>query len=158
MRLSLLNAHSVCNKGAVIHDLIEENELDMLALTETWINDNNEQRTIASLLPHGYSIITANREKRVGGGVAFIHRTSLKCKHLKQRKASSFECLQVMVTIRNRTFQLCIIYRPPVTGSNGITMAQFQSEFADFFTQLMCTAGSVVVMGDFNVHCDEPSQ
>jgi hypothetical protein len=65
-RLSLLNARSVCNKCAVINDLINECELDLLALTETWMNELNEQRTVASLLPAGYGITLSNREKKKG--------------------------------------------------------------------------------------------
>ena len=152
-RLSLLNARSVCNKSAVINDLINGCELDLLALTETWMNELNEQRTVASLLPAGYGITLSNREKKKGGGIALIHRTSIKCKRLKQHKALSFESLQVMVTIRHKTFHLCIVYRPPQL----LPTTQFHSEFADFFTHLMCNKNSVVVMGDFNVHWDDAS-
>jgi exonuclease III len=152
-RLSLLNARSLCSKGEVINDLITECELDLLALTETWMNEQNEQRTVASLLPAGYGITVSNREKKRGGGVALVHRTSIKCKRLKQHKALSFESLQVMVTIRQKSFHLCIVYRPPQL----LSATQFHLEFADFFTHLMCSKSSVVVMGDFNVHWDDAS-
>ena len=35
--VGLLNARSVCNKAALIHDVITDNRLDILILTETWI-------------------------------------------------------------------------------------------------------------------------
>ena len=59
--LSVLNARSVCNKEAVINDCITENDLDMLALTETWLNSTNENRVSAGMTPEGYDIISLNR-------------------------------------------------------------------------------------------------
>ena len=41
LRMALLNVRSVCNKSAVICNHILENSLDILCLTEAWINDGD---------------------------------------------------------------------------------------------------------------------
>ena len=41
LRIALLNACSVCNKSAVIYNHIPENSLDILCITETWINNGD---------------------------------------------------------------------------------------------------------------------
>ena len=44
LRMATLNSRSVVNKSAVINNHILENKIDILCITETWINeDNNKQ-------------------------------------------------------------------------------------------------------------------
>lgn len=80
-KLSFLNIRSACNKDSVIRDYVVENDLDMLALTETWLNKTMQNRVSASMTPDGYSIICQNREKGRSGGIVLIHRSTLKCPH-----------------------------------------------------------------------------
>ena len=40
-KLCLLNCRSVCNKMSIINDFVIENNIDLLCLTETWLNANN---------------------------------------------------------------------------------------------------------------------
>lgn len=37
VKMDLLNAHSVVNKGSLVQDIIVSQNLDVLAVTETWI-------------------------------------------------------------------------------------------------------------------------
>lgn len=157
--LSLLNARSVCNKEAVIRDCIVQGNLDMLALTETWLTSVTEDRTTAGLLPEGYAIITANRKHGRGGGIALVHRTTLKCTLCKpQPRPKSFECLEVAVTSATTCVKLSIVYRPPPSTRNGLTPADFRSEFADYMATIQCSSSKVLVVGDFNVHIDNISK
>ena len=39
LRIAMLNARSVCNKSVVMYNHIVENNLDVLCVTETWINN-----------------------------------------------------------------------------------------------------------------------
>ena len=39
LRMATLNSRSVVNKSAVINNHILENKIDILCITETWIND-----------------------------------------------------------------------------------------------------------------------
>ena len=46
MKCGLLNARSVKNKTLSINELIVDNHLDILAITETWITDNSTNKAI----------------------------------------------------------------------------------------------------------------
>ena len=73
--LGLANAHSVRNKADLLTDHVLEHNLDLVALFETWLSaDANDKKTISDLTPAGY---------------AFVHIPRLKCKcneASKQRK------------------------------------------------------------------------
>ena len=64
---ALLNIQSVTSKTLEIRELIAEKSLDILALTETWLS-NNDSSKIAELVPDTHIFYHIPREKR-GGGV-----------------------------------------------------------------------------------------
>ena len=54
--LALLNARSIRNKTDFITDYICENDLDIIALTETWLTDDpKDSPNTSKLIPEGYS-------------------------------------------------------------------------------------------------------
>ena len=40
LRMAILNSRSIVNKSAVLNNHLFENKIDILCITETWINDN----------------------------------------------------------------------------------------------------------------------
>ena len=56
VRIALLKACSVCNKSAAIYNRILENCLDILCITETWINNGDISSSLLSLLPPKYDL------------------------------------------------------------------------------------------------------
>ena len=76
----LLNARSIRNKTLIIKDFVIDNDINILTLTETWLNLNsNDQTIINSICPTGYLFQHVPREKR-GGGVGILFKQSLKLK------------------------------------------------------------------------------
>ena len=68
----LLNARSVKNKRLLIKDWVVDNNIDILALTETWLQpDNKDDHIICDLTPTGYSFYHSPRQTR-GGGVGIL--------------------------------------------------------------------------------------
>ena len=74
-KCGLLNARSINNKEDSIYELITDNDLDVLALTETWCTDNSDV-SLGLVTPPGYAIAQTHRSSR-GGGVGVIYRDSL---------------------------------------------------------------------------------
>ena len=67
--MCLLNAQSVCNKTAALSDYILEHDLDIVALTETWLsNTDKHKKTIGELSLPGYDFYHVPRLNRSGGG------------------------------------------------------------------------------------------
>ena len=76
----LLNASSVNNKTLIIKDFVVDSDIDILTLTETWLNpDAINYSTINDICPKGYLFQHVSREKR-GGGIGILYKQSLKLK------------------------------------------------------------------------------
>ena len=52
--LALINPRSVHSKAGTISDYINERDVDIICLTETWLNDNNDA-VIDAITPDGYN-------------------------------------------------------------------------------------------------------
>ena len=74
----LMNARSVRNKSADIFDFVCEYKIDLLAITETWLNANDDAVT-NELCPTNYKLYDHPRTDRVGGGTALLYREEDKC-------------------------------------------------------------------------------
>jgi len=72
---------SAASKAAHIHDVIADLQLDVLAVTETWITSDAPDAINLDVAPPGYHVIHRPRgtstDKR-GGGIAFLCREDIK--------------------------------------------------------------------------------
>ena len=131
--LLFLNPWSVCNKPGQIRDLIIDEDLDVLALAETWLWGTPQDNVILSdLLPNGYCIKNNARKNRRGGGTALIHRESLKIRSTPaSERYASFEVLECCLS-SSLLIRLYVIYRPPGLS----TTSNFNDEFADLVSNV----------------------
>lgn len=148
----LLNPWSVCNKADTIRDFIVDQNLDILALTETWLNGSiKDDPIISSLLPNGYNFIHVPRQSR-GGGTALIHRSNLVIRQVSQPQVfESFEVLECCISTSGTMVRLSLVYRPPTSSS----IAHFYEEFSDYLARITTSPGQPLIMGDFNFHVDD---
>ena len=99
INFACLNARSIRHKDALLRDLISDHNLDVLAISETWIYDADPDAIRNSSAPEDYSIFHACRQTGLGGGLAFISKKSLCPKIIYMKdfpKPTSFE-FQIMV-------------------------------------------------------------
>ena len=151
----LVNCRSVKSNPEAIQDLIAENELSCLALTETWLSpiEDNNKTALANLLPDNFSILHVPRKTR-GGGVGFIHSDKYSPKLDLSLKYSSFECQTVLLDAVSFTYRFIILYRVPPSAKNKIKKCTFISELGDLLESIATLSGKLVLLGDFNVHLD----
>ena len=144
--IGLLNARSVCNKASLVSDHIIDHDLDVLIITETWMTKNNAGRVKAELIPEGYSSMNQMRENKRGGGLTVLFKNKFTAKQVKSTaQPSSFEILDINLSVENSCLRLLAIYRPP-----GPCDA-FHDEFSNLLTQLASSRNRVLVAGDFNI-------
>ena len=67
-----LNNQSLKNKTTSLFDFIVSQNIDVLALTETWLC-SGDNAVLNELFPPGYDIRHVDRERR-SGGVALIYK------------------------------------------------------------------------------------
>jgi hypothetical protein len=154
--LGLLNVRSICNKADLIHELIVDKKLKIMCLTETWIREGDDP-FIGAMCPSNFYFISAPRppsKGKKGGGVGFVISSDIVVERIDTEQYDTFESLAIRVK-GERPFHLFLIYRPPPSQANGLSMNQFHNEIELFLTYLSVSIkGDFCVLGDFNVHWD----
>ena len=157
INFGLLNVRSIKNKSVVLHDFILDNKLDFLAVTETWLSENQDGSDIInSLTPNGHCFYSNPRDNR-GGGTGVVIKSNIKLKQIKEKCFTNFEHQEFVLKVVINVVRLCVIYRPPPNSKNNFSFSQFYSEFSDYVASLSCLPESLLLLGDFNIHCDDSS-
>ena len=146
----LINVQSVGNKTLKIRNLVNEFDLDICILTETWLrNDLSDSSKVAELTPETHSFLHVPRNNLIGGGVGvLLNRAFTKTKIIDGDKFQSFEHMQVVTYLKNIQIKLIVVYRPPNTSKRL---------FLDEISLFLDSLGSLdrtLICGDFNFWYD----
>lgn len=159
LKFGLLNINSARNKAAIIHDVIDENSLDCLVLTETRLQADLPSAIKDDIAPEGFSVRHVHRSPAarhpLGGGLALISRESLTVKSHPLScplSPTSFELLLARVTSVKPSITIAAVYRPP------------DSSISQFITELPGVLGQVIaantdrlpLCGDMNCPAADP--
>ena len=142
MVFSHLNSRSICNKSSLIKNFIADHDIDLCALTETWLRgDDSDLYNIRDICPAGYVFYHAPRLHSTGGGVGVVLTNNFKV------------VSQVRETYRrtatNCFARLVVLYRPPLSS-----VSLFFDELADNLGHMTTVSGYFLMFGDFNLHVD----
>ena len=88
LTFGMLNVRSVVNKAPLLHSLITDHDLSILALTETWVKTDDPRRSKNGPAPPGYRITHVHRDNpdlTRGGGLAVIHRDTINVQPRKHK-------------------------------------------------------------------------
>ena len=154
----LLNTRSNKKKEIAIKDYAVDNNVDIFAVTETWLRNNeNYNFSIAEVCPTGYRFYHVPRKNSRGGGVGLLIKKHMKVTKQTQRNFSSFEYLDIVTTCSTGSIRIVTIYRPPPSKANQLNRALFFEEFCTLAEQLVVSPGNLLLVGDFNYHVDNIS-
>ena len=144
------------NKTLYMSDYITTNNLDIVAICETWLSKGDEPY-INALLPDGYGIKHFDRDDgRRGGGVALIIRESIKIIRAENLQCEQFEGMLCRLCILNFSLDVFVIYRPPQTQENGLNNTKFIDEFRELLSTHVTNPSELIILGDINLHLDIP--
>ena len=155
INMGLVNARSEVNKSALIHDMINENRLDLLAVTDTWVYEDSPNVHKRESCRPSYCVVHAHRDslskagkRQNGGGVALIHREDICVKVIPTTHARpvTFELLLAKVMNSTLSMKLAIIYRPPNPTSKPCDFTNELSELIDSGSLGSC----FIICGDLN--------
>ena len=141
----LLNAQSVRNKVKIINDHIIEHDINICALTETWLTEHGNG-IVSDLHLEGSEFLHIDHNERTGGGVAVLCKSSTHPVMSTASKFSSYECMHVRQTILN----LAVVYQSPQAATSV-----FLNEFLRYPDELNTADGRLLIVGDFNFHMDD---
>ena len=151
----LMNTRSVRNKSADIHDFVCEYKVDLLAITETWLNANDDAVRV-ELCPTGYKFCDHPRTGRSGGGTALLYRDSLHVVKISAGEKESFEFSEWIVQQRSsHNLRVVILYRPPYSDEHRVPTSTFFSELSDYLESIVLCQEKLLISGDFNIHVDD---
>jgi len=154
INIGVLNCRSLRNKTDFIHDHIVDNNIDIMAMTETWLSSNEAANTayINTLTKGGFNFNHVARTDRKGGGVAVLTHSSLQVQRTQTYKSSSFESIELSISAISVNVRLVVIYRMPPSSRNKIKQSLFINEFTDLLERLSAENGKLIIVGDFNVN------
>ena len=86
----VVNARSVYNKLNELKILVDNNNSDIVFLTETWLTDNIPDEAINCL---GMNLVRLDRKNGTGGGVALLINSKIPFKVRDDLSCTLFECI-----------------------------------------------------------------
>ena len=139
-----------------ITDHISFLDLDILTITETWLDADHGDGKLCRLCPPGYSFLHRIRcDGRMGGGVAVIFRDSIRASlapTIETDVFTSFEYIATSLFVNNVSILLVTLYRPPGTVSVGA----FLCDLSSLLERISTSKAKLLLVGDFNFHIDDP--
>ena len=156
--IGLTNARSLWQKRTVLADYLEELQLALTIITETWFYDCEALKTLETDLLHGRAVSLLNRCRKKlkrsnpGGGVSIAFKKSLVNLKEYQFKRAGYEVICAKGKIKNHTRPLFVfgVYIPPKSSA-----AQTQ-ECMEFISEAILKIKTevresyIVVGGDLN--------
>ena len=138
-----MNARSIVNKMKVLELTVKQDDLDLVAITETWLHDKITDEEISI---EGYTLIRNDRKdinKHRGGGVALYIKNELNPIHKTESYVDAFtESVWCNIRCGREITLLGVCYRAPdSSASNDENLYRLLNEVSK---------DRVVVMGDFN--------
>ena len=125
------------NESADIFDFVCKYKIDLLAITETWLNANDDA-VRNELCPTNYKLCDHPRIDRIGGGTALLYRDLLHVKKINAGVKESFEFSELIVQqSSSHNLRVIIIYRPPSSDVHRVPINSFFSELADYLESIV---------------------
>ena len=151
------NARSISNKTVTLLDHVIEHDVDIMFINETWLAENDPV-VIGECTPPGYDFINHPRGNNdEHGGIGVLFKKSLNLTVFPTGfETSTFE--HIRVADKTKSVQFVAVYRPTPSATNGLLTSQFLTEFEQFLDYICTTPGQLVILGDFNVHVDNPNK
>ena len=158
LTVATANCQSIYNKIEELLATMNEDNIDICVINETWFNDNEASKRkleeVKAILKQAeYMILNISRPRR-GGGVGIIYRQNLYIKQLDSSVQDALEMGLWKLTIANKVIHIKGIYHPPKGNTNNSTMNKFHEELSDYLTDNINNYEELIIMGDTNIHYD----
>ena len=150
-------------KRCEISTFIKDNGVDLFFVTETWLSAQGDEAKTAELAPSGFDVKSFPRQSRSrGGGIATVYKSTLgSCITFITSfdfTHTSFEVVQASITLQHNTLHFFCLYRPPPNRRNNLTDSMFTEQLPDLLDYVNSLPGLVCLVGDMNIHFDNPLQ
>ena len=150
LRIATINTRSIKNKIDLVIENSELESIDILAITETWLTDSQEDQAwvqTSGLLDHDYSFHMHNRTGQIGGGLGLWHRKEYQARRIDHNhNYTTLEQAGWSIQLGDRIVTVLVIYHPP-----GNTPTRLLDEVSELVQYYMTNHKHLVILGDFNI-------
>ena len=150
-------------KRCEISTFIKDNGVDLFFVTETWLSAQGDEAKTVELAPSGFDVKSLPRQlQSCGGGIATIYKSTLGS-NITLKTNFDFtltlsEVVQASITLQHNTLHLFCLYHPPPNRQNNLTDTTFTEQLPDLLDYVNNLPGFVCLVGDMNIHFDNPLQ
>ena len=107
-------------------DLVVEQDVDIFAITQSWLSSESDEFIIRDLCLTGYEFHNVPRDSR-GGGLGIFHKSTI---HFQKQsgikgKFKSFEFMDLLLKQSSTSLRVVIVYRPQTMDSNKSSTSLF---------------------------------
>ena len=146
-----------------ISTFIKDNGVDLFFVTETWLSAQGVEAKTAELAPSGFDVKSFPRQSRSrGGGIATVYKSTLGSNITLKTNIdftdTSFEVVQASITLQHNTLHFFCLDRPPPNRRKNLTDSMFTEQLRDLLDYVNNLPGFVCLVGDMNIHFDNPLQ
>ena len=151
-----------CNR-CEISTFIEDNGVDLFFVTETWLSAQGDEAKTFELATSGFDVNSFPRQSQSrGGGIATVYKSTLGSNITFKTNFdfthTSFEVVQASITLQHNTLHLFYLYRPLPNRRDILTDSMFTEQLPDLLDYVSNLPGLVCLVGDMNIHFDNPLQ
>ena len=153
MLLCHLNIYSIQNKFDELKDIIINNRVQIMAVSEIKIDHSYSDSQF--LIPGYY--LHRNKQKKGGGGVLLFVLSKILCKRVTfDRCYKTIEPLALKIGLKSGNAIILVIYRPPkkLTGKYRLLLEEELNHIANW---ARLQYPMVIITGDLNLNRMEPS-
>jgi hypothetical protein len=140
-----INAQSLRGKVDLIQAEFHDRGVGVLAITETWLNDSDEDDNF--LIPGFCNPIRRDRGYGRGGGICIYIRNGLSYKRRLDLENAMIECIWIECVFGLTNIMVGVFYNPK--SDCRLFYENFDQCIDNLFLQFQ---GKVIILGDFN--CD----
>ena len=158
LEFGVMNVRSLGSRVDYVIDHTNENKLDVVVLTETWLSnvETNNATVVNYCIEQVHHRPRSDGRRGGGVGVLVSNRIKLTTRQVSvDPKVASFEHMELVITVSLITIRLVIIYRMPrskgAVNTDGEQLS-FCDEFSNYIEKLSCASGVILLAGDFNVY------
>lgn len=132
LRIIQWNANSVQNKRAELNEFLNRMEVDIVAISETFLDNNS------TLHLRGFKTYRSDRDSR-GGGVSISIRHNITHRHINNYTTRSLENVNIVVETTQGSIRVSSVYCPKYTR-----------HFKEDIRTLTSGHSEYVIVGDLN--------
>jgi hypothetical protein len=135
------NAQSLNSKLAPLSLLLLSKKHQLLAFTETWLNDKTPDSLLIGNLP--YTLVRADRKNRRGGGVCIFLSSFIEFS-IVNSTSTDYDVLYLDILSTLSPLRVILVYRPPSLD------LEKTRKLCDLLATLSSVNHHIILLGDFN--------